>query len=576
MRDGKSIIDMIEPIPSTDGVSHYSNTSKYLLRDTSGNVIGLYGLGRDITEYRTAFERLKLLTDNIPGGIGMFEVSLNGIRVMYYNDGFFEYSGYTKEEFDKNVIKDPLFLVFEEDRAAVYECAAAMRNNIDGTVNCSYRCRTKHGGYRWFNVKGRVSEVRGTALIVNIVKFDITEVKLAEESQRIHEEEMKIAISRLGKMICEYNPATRVLTLPEVYAERYGVQTRIRNIPEAAEQLGVFDSAYLQAYNKFYGKIRSGEKTGAVELRLKQKDGTIHWQQHEFINIFGVDNKPLKTIISVEDVTEHKEIKRRYEHEMQLRHELIGDCLIYYLMNLTTGVIEEYRSVCSDVPSMVDNAVANDDMRSQILNNIVEEDRETVRNTIFVKALREAFSRGETGACAEYRRTLPGAGIVWVRADAKIMERPNTDEIVAFLYIRNIDMEKKDGLALEAIFNDGIKSVCIIDVKSGMAHLAKQSASVLHNTPDKQFDYEKNRKMILESADYVIENSEDFEKLSLKNLKELLESTPEVMLYFNLRKTCGKCGCYMSKVFYLDDSKSDIVISTRDITELYGKILPEQ
>lgn len=43
------IINHIEPIPGPYGENSYSSTSKYLICDTNGEVMGLYGIGRDVT-----------------------------------------------------------------------------------------------------------------------------------------------------------------------------------------------------------------------------------------------------------------------------------------------------------------------------------------------------------------------------------------------------------------------------------------------------------------------------------------------------------------------------------------------
>lgn len=60
LESGESIIDMVESIPSLDGVERHSSTSKYLLRDSGGHIIGLYGVGRDITEEQLVTEKLRI------------------------------------------------------------------------------------------------------------------------------------------------------------------------------------------------------------------------------------------------------------------------------------------------------------------------------------------------------------------------------------------------------------------------------------------------------------------------------------------------------------------------------------
>lgn len=60
MSSGQSMIDSIEEIPSSDHQAHYSRTSKYPLRDPTGRLIGLYGVGRDITQEQLMTEKLRI------------------------------------------------------------------------------------------------------------------------------------------------------------------------------------------------------------------------------------------------------------------------------------------------------------------------------------------------------------------------------------------------------------------------------------------------------------------------------------------------------------------------------------
>ena len=92
--DGVSITDMNEIIPSDDGIQHYSSTSKFLLRDIGGNIIGLYGTGRDITEYRSTFDKLKLFTDSVRSGLATYICRGEVITPVYYT--MLDYTAHNK------------------------------------------------------------------------------------------------------------------------------------------------------------------------------------------------------------------------------------------------------------------------------------------------------------------------------------------------------------------------------------------------------------------------------------------------------------------------------------------------
>lgn len=73
----KDLVDYIEPITDEDGQARYGSTSKYILRDASGNQIGILGITRDITrEYINRQQQQKELSY-------LFKVPENTYSVVY-------------------------------------------------------------------------------------------------------------------------------------------------------------------------------------------------------------------------------------------------------------------------------------------------------------------------------------------------------------------------------------------------------------------------------------------------------------------------------------------------------------
>ena len=49
IKGGKDLVDYIEPIPEEDGQARFGSTSKYLLKDENGKLMGIVGVTKDIT-----------------------------------------------------------------------------------------------------------------------------------------------------------------------------------------------------------------------------------------------------------------------------------------------------------------------------------------------------------------------------------------------------------------------------------------------------------------------------------------------------------------------------------------------
>lgn len=57
LESGKNLIDYNEPIGDEHGKARYATTSKYILRNDAGEVVGLYGVTKDITQFYIARQR---------------------------------------------------------------------------------------------------------------------------------------------------------------------------------------------------------------------------------------------------------------------------------------------------------------------------------------------------------------------------------------------------------------------------------------------------------------------------------------------------------------------------------------
>lgn len=538
-------------------------------QNQNGEPAGMYDvIGKSGVEYRPAFEQLKLILDCIPGGLATFEISAAGVTSQYISDGIYELSGYTKWEEHSTDSTDALKYVYEEDLPALKEQIDELWYQ-NRAIDATCRIHTADGGYKWINLRGTLTDRRMDTLTVNVVIFDVTEKKLSDEANRIYEEEMRVAMSQVGKMICEYDPAAHTLTIPKMYADWYGLSTVISNIPYCVRELKVIEETYCDTYIDFYESVMRGEKSGSLDIKIKRIDGTWHWEHYEFVTIFGDDGYPIKAILSVEDTTEQHETKQRYEYELQLRHELISDCVIYYKLNLTTNRIEEYLSKISDVPSMKLSAVVDDQTREEILNNIAKEDQKRVRDTIFSKALRKAYERGKTDASLEYRRRLQDREMHWVRARASVIKEPSTNEIIAFLYIRDINLEKKNQMALNSLMGDEIESICILNVKDKTAHMPKIKEGLSPYGMDQVFSYHEHISELIVSSVMEEDQAKCVDFFDMDHLVKNLEKEQNIVLSYRVKGKDGQTLRKRTKAFYLDETHEDIILSRRDITILY-------
>jgi len=96
--NGEAVLNREEDFFDGNGTQRWLLTSKIPLTDENGKIIGLVGIGRDITEQKQAQEKILKLSKGIEQSPVSIEITdVNGI-IEYVNPGFCKKTGYSPEE----------------------------------------------------------------------------------------------------------------------------------------------------------------------------------------------------------------------------------------------------------------------------------------------------------------------------------------------------------------------------------------------------------------------------------------------------------------------------------------------
>ena len=459
LESGTSLVDYTEDLPSPDGTAHYANTSKYLLHDSRGNVVGLYGVSRDITEAREADSQLKLLTDSIPGGLATYECGPEGVRLTYFNQGFCRLFGCAYEDYARLSAQDPLVGVAKEDVPVLLaQLERLKKENIP--IDHIYTAYPLDGGSRRLSLKALASDRRGEAMTVNAVLFDVTEQQEALERLRVSEEENRLAAAHSGSTVCRYSVAERTLSVPRKQNSIFHLPARLEDVPGGPVRRGEISPETAGAYRAFYDDIRAGKESGAAVYQRKSDKGW-RWLEAHFSTVFSDAGEPTSAVISFTDVTEQIEKEAIYKKWQQSLREKPPETYTLFRSNLSRNTSYDTVEGRLLTVAFTEGPQSFDQRTEEFVEKCVyEEDRDRYTAFLDADSLLAAYYRGKRAGTLEFREKLPEGGVRWLRLTVELVEYPNSTDVEAYMMYENIDDSKRaELLTIERAETDPLTGV---------------------------------------------------------------------------------------------------------------------
>ena len=264
---------------------------------------------------------------------------------------------------------------------------------------------------------------------------------------------------------------------------------------------------------------------------------------------------------------EHEELQRKYQEEM-LYHEkaIAGDIIASSRINLSHGYIEEMRIGSKD--GFEKKYYYAMDLISRIVafTNEVWLTEEQNMNMSAPILLRR-FLQGERSASEEYMAELKDGRHVWLRTEAKLVQRPETAEIIAFTYSRNITREKVLTNILECIMSFDYDEIFTVDSLNGQISLVATGRYVMdEQIPEGYYQDEVNNLIARAGSQADVERLK--KALDIKHILQSLDVDPVYITEVALRSKNGKPRLKQLRFIYLNETLGTLLFTITDIDEM--------
>jgi PAS domain S-box-containing protein len=331
---GREIFNKEEPVLLPDGVSRFVLTTKVPLRDAAGNIVGLVGIGRDITQRKRAEaavhssqQMLKLILDTIPQGVFWKDrdsryLGCNAVIVRHRGvENAEALMGKTDREFD-SVTPEQAESFIQKDR----EVMAAGKMEL-GIIEQTTRA---DGSTRWLETnKVPLFDAAGNVIGVLGTWQDITARKVAEEAVQTSQRMLQLVLDNIPQGVFWKDRESRYLGCNALVARTFGIGNT-----EDIVGMTDFDFAALTAEQAefFVRKDREVMDSGQPQLGIIERatfaDGATHWLETNKVPLFDTAGNVIGVLGTWQDITERKETEETLQM-MRFSVDRAGDSVFW-------------------------------------------------------------------------------------------------------------------------------------------------------------------------------------------------------------------------------------------------------
>ena len=388
----------------------------------------------------------------------------------------------------------------------------------------------------------------------------------------------QIIVEQTGTIVFEWDLRTGEFFAGKGYEKLAMSQVK----PEAIlTNTGSLDMVYpedIPILMQFFADTKSGRKNATAELRIKMTDGRFLWSRMSATFVRDENGTPIRTIGTVNIIedkkraeeklkAEQRAIQARYQEELLYRQSMPGNVLISYRINISQNIIEERYSKKQCLKELA-KCTSYDELISITIRYVADDEVKKRMQRLTREVLIQSLQEGKQHFYLEYIRDI-GDGINrWIRSDINLLKKPGTNDVIAFVYTRDIHQEKIERTMMNSIITLDYDFIAYVDVITGQ-YMIFYGVNRTNTPLLATGNYDEQ--LCVNVRSYVVE--EDIERcikeVSLKNICNRLTEKGSYSIYFGVKGENGATRKKKITYTYIDQDKNQIMFARTDVTQVY-------
>lgn len=316
---GKPIAGLIEKEVWPDGHVTWASTTRAPLCDRKGNVIGTFGISRDVTHRRRLEElhskterRFRHVVEATNDGIWDWNIKTGDI---FFSDRYYTMLGYEPGEFE-STFEVWEHLLHPDDAGFANRIINKYAKEHASEFNVEFRLKAKDGSWRWIQLRSKAVEFDSNSHPMRMVgsHMDITERKAMEEKLRESNSFLQSVLDTIPVRVVWKDKHSRFLGCNRSLAHDAGFK-------DPSDMIGLTDydmswhteAPLYQADDRMVMESRQ-PKINYEEPQTTLK-GDIIWLRTSKIPLLDGNGNVLGVLGTYEDITETKKTNELIELE---------------------------------------------------------------------------------------------------------------------------------------------------------------------------------------------------------------------------------------------------------------------
>lgn len=267
-----------------------------------------------------ADQRIHSIYNAIPGGVFRCRGD-DQWTVLYANDGFYRFTGYTRTEFTARFQNRLRALCTPEDAAALRKRTTAMLE-MKGVMETECRILCAGDNLRWVWLNAKLQQDADGENSLYCTFLDISPLKKAQEELRMSEQRYAMVMEQTQDIAFECDWQTRHAYHSRNFQKKFGYAPIAHNYPQGLLHGNAVHQEDAAAFQNIFQQLENGANTAVCEARITTARKGWLWCRVSVMAVRNEQNKLTKVVGVISDIDrqkkEYEQTRILYEQTLKM------------------------------------------------------------------------------------------------------------------------------------------------------------------------------------------------------------------------------------------------------------------